>query len=64
MSNTLNVVKDFRKLLSSVVILLFTISVFWNMYEGQLDKSLIFALLLIAVEIENIGDRLEKNGNV
>lgn len=45
------------KFLSSVVTLIFTIAVFWNMYHDALDKALIFSILLVAAEIQKLNDR-------
>ena len=44
----------FTELTASIV----TASAFWNMYQGEDGKALLFIVLLIPLELERIADRL------
>ena len=46
--------------LTEVLLFILTLAVFTTMYHGELDKSLIFILLILGVELEKIADALKK----
>ena len=47
-----------KDLLTELAALLMTASAFWNMYQGEDGKVLLFIVLLIPLELERIADRL------
>lgn len=54
-------IKAFMPFLTEVLVLVLTIAVFSTMYEGHLDKSIVFILLIIAVQLEKIADIMKEN---
>ena len=47
-----------KDLLTELAASLVTASAFWNMYQGEDCKALLFIVLLIPLELERIADRL------
>lgn len=47
-----------KNVLTEIIALLFVACVFMGLYNGELEKSLIFGLLLIALQIEKVADAL------
>ena len=47
-----------KDLLTELSALLMTASAFWNMYQGEDGKALLFIVLLIPLQLERIADRL------
>jgi hypothetical protein len=55
-----NLIKSFMPFLTEVLVFVLTIAVFTTMYEGHLDKSIVFILLIIAVQLEKIADVMKE----
>lgn len=53
------IISAWRKFLTELITLLFTANVFWSLYKGDGETSLIFCLLLIALQIEKVSDNLK-----
>ena len=51
-----NLIKAFMPFLTEVLVLILTLAVFTTMFQGELDKSIVFILLIIAVQLEKIAD--------
>ena len=56
-----NLIKAFMPFLTEVLVLILTLAVFTTMFQGELDKSIVFILLIIAVQLEKIADVLKEN---
>lgn len=48
-----------KKFLTEFIALLFTANIFWHLFKGDGETSLIFCLLLIALQIEKVSDNLK-----
>ena len=53
------IISAWRKFLTEFITLLFTANIFWSLYKGDGETSLIFCLLLIALQIEKLSDNLK-----
>ncbi len=53
------IMASWKSLLTEIVALLFTANIFWSLYKGDGETSLIFGLLLIALQIEKVSDNLK-----
>ena len=53
------IISAWRKFLTEFITLLFTANIFWSLYKGDGETSLIFCLLLIALQIEKVSDNLK-----
>ena len=56
-----NLIKAFMPFLTEVLVLILTLAVFTTMFQGELDKSIVFILLIIAVQLEKIADVLKNS---
>lgn len=50
------IISAWKKFLTEFIALLFTANVFWSLYKGDGETSLIFCLLLIALQIEKVSE--------
>ena len=53
-------IKAFMPFLTEVLVLILTLAVFTTMFQGELDKSIVFILLIIAVQLEKIADVMKE----
>ena len=53
-------IKAFMPLLTEILVLILTLAAFTTMFQGELDKSIVFILLIIAVQLEKIADVMKE----
>jgi len=51
---------SWKEFFRELLLLVFTLVVFFNLYFERLDISFLFALLIVALQIEKVGDKLGK----
>ena len=54
------ILKEAMPFITEVVILVLTIATFAQIYEDDYGKALVFGLLIIAAQLQKIGDILSK----
>jgi len=55
-----NLIKDSMPLITEIVILVLTVATFAQIYEGDYGKALVYGLLIVAAQLQKIGDILAK----
>jgi len=55
-----NLIKDSMPLITEIVILVLTVATFAQIYEGDYGKALVYGLLIVAAQLQKIGDVLAK----